>query len=224
MKTSIKLFFANLLDGFNGKIINLKNFSLKRKMESIKLFFVNVFDLFLKKIISAKITESKKEIKNVELVELTEQSCNEPVKNLLTPKKVREVLDPSLREIKEKGLKIRMKNFMSIPDMKTFYTNLPCWVDGRADFHVNFPFNDSVSYYSRDCGKNGQGEYWWKPSKSIKKFVETLFATNCVAGISTTSAFEFFITKPGSLTWDDVTDKINEAIASLFPDITNKEI
>lgn len=197
-------------------------------MKNLKLFFVNLFDLLIGKIISVKIAESEEKIKKeLELIKQSYEELVDPLSKsvtdmeiLLTPKKVREILDPSLCEIEEKGLKIRMKNFMSNPDMKTFYTNLPCWVDGRADFHVNFPFNDSIAYYSRDCGKNGQGEYWWQPSKSQKKFVEKLFATNCVAGISTTSAFEILITKPGSLTWGDVTDKINEAIASLFPDIT----
>jgi hypothetical protein len=196
------------------------------KNNRIKLFFANLFDLLIGKIISVKITESEEKMRNE--LNLTAQCYKEYAEGLendvtdlqllLTPKKVKEILDPSLHEIEEKGLKIRMKTFMSDHDMKTFYVNSPCWTDGRPDFHICFPFVDMVWSYARNSSNGGRNEYAEKPSESIKKFITTVFATNCVSEISANSAFEFILKKPGSLNWDEAIPKINEAIASLFPD------
>lgn len=201
------------------------------KTNKFELFFVNLFDLLIGKIISVKIAESEEKMRTE--LKLTAQGYKEHAEGLendvtnlqllLTPKKAKEILDPSLSEIEGKGLKIRMKTFMSDADMKTFYINLPCWIDGRPDFHIEFPFVDTVQYYESNNSKSGSSEYSCKPSESMQKFIKVIFATNCVSEIKAKSAFEIIVTKPGSLTWNDVTDKINGAIASLFPEVVKEE-
>ncbi len=100
-------------------------------------------------------------------------------------------------------------------DKKTFHTSLPCWENSYHDLLVKYPYNEEVR-------NNTNGNYL-RAEGSAKKFIEAVLKTKCVAIISAENAYKFTITKPGSLTWEEVIPKVNKALVSLFEDIKEEE-
>ncbi len=143
------------------------------------------------------------------------------IKNQLTPEKIQEVVDPSLIKFPEKGVSLRIKG--EGKDEKTFLVSRPCWEDGVSEWFVSFPPQKWVYYWSYFDGHGTKQSSNIEIFTSLKKFVEKIFGTNCIAKIDAENAFHFKLTKSGAQTWDEVTPKVLDAIASLFMDVPQDE-
>lgn len=140
----------------------------------------------------------------------------------LTPKKAKEILDPNLYELGG-NLKIRITLATYSKDHATMHISHPCWDDGRPGFRARTPLtNNSVEYYN-DQGKTGSW-YFTEATPSCQAFIKKMFLTNSVSEISGDSAFQIQITKPGSLSWEEVIPKLNKAISEHIKDIKKSKV
>ncbi len=193
-------------------------------MEKKNIFqtaLLKIFDLFFGRIIEEKIKNGLETIpiKGFYGDEMSTQRWIETIgdelakiNSKLTPERTRKITSPYLIEFSEKKLKILTEKIKREKDEKIFHTSLPCWENGLQEMWAKFPLLEYIE-------SNNSSKPKVEATGSIKTFVETIFATNCVAQIVSENAFHFKLTKPGSLTWDEVMPKITEAIASLFPDV-----
>ena len=180
------------------------------KATKIKLFFVNLFDGLIGKIIEVKISASEKKMRDAmelqvqgykELIEPLANSVSE-IESKLTPEKVQEVSDPSLKVSPDGRFKVRIEKHPNM-DVRSFHTSTPLFTEGSSLDLFDFPF---VSYKMSEMAEDR------------KKMVEKLYETNlCVK--TSLHPFEIGFSKSPASSWNEITPKI---IAIIFDYLNEK--
>ncbi len=199
----------------------------KRCIVMKKVLF-NLMEKLFGSFISKKIKEAIEKFKTENFDSVFEM-VNQHEK-LLTPDKVKKILDPSLHEFQAKRLKIRV-NKGQYSDQMVFFLNKRCWTEGPAEIESIAPFGSISEYFNGLFDKSGKQhssgwprDYWVsnKNGQGISNFLD-LFNELPVSKIRSLSCYQFEITKSGAVSWDEVLPLILEKLESSFPEIKESE-